>query len=66
MDRKDMQKSIPHGYKKIIAEKAGVKQRSVSMFLTGKTNSYKIEMAALSVLAELADNKKVFTERIGL
>ena len=64
MDRKKLKKHVPYGYGKIIAEKAGVSERAVSHFLVGKTNSVKIEMAVLEVIAGLNSEKKRLTEMI--
>lgn len=64
MTREELKKSIPYGYAKKIAIEASVTPRSVSLFLKGKTNSIKIEMAALKVLAELGIQKKELTEHI--
>lgn len=64
MTRDEFKKAIPHGYGKKIAKEAGVTQRSVSLFLKGKINSIKIEMAALKVLAELGNQKRELIEQI--
>jgi hypothetical protein len=65
MTREELKAKIPHGYSKLIAQRAGVKNHSVSLFLHGKINSVKIEMAALEVLAELSDKKNDLLIRIG-
>lgn len=66
MDRQELRSKIPHGYGKIIAERAGVSERSVSLFLTGKTKrgSGKIEMAALQVAAEVCGEKRKLIDQI--
>lgn len=64
MNRSELKNRIPHGYCKVIASKAGVSTKSVTQFLSGKSNSHKVEMAVLQVLAELADEKKMFTQKI--
>ncbi len=64
MNREELKNCIPYGYGKKIAEKAGVTEKSVSNFLVGKTNSVKIEMAALEVIAGLNGEKKRLTEII--
>ncbi len=64
MLREDLKKSIPYGYGKKIAAEAKVTPRSVSLFLSGKTNSIKIELAALKIIAELNDEKQVLSKRI--
>ncbi len=64
MNIQEIKNHIPHGYGKVIAERAGVTEKSVSNFLTGKTKSIKIEMAALEVLAELNTKKSALSEKI--
>lgn len=53
MNRQELKSQIPHGYVKVIAKKAGVSLNSVSLFLNGKSNSLKVELAALEVLSEV-------------
>lgn len=60
MNRTELKSKIPHGYGKIIAKKAGVTDRSVSMFLHGKINSHRIEMTILEVLSDIGKNKSAF------
>ena len=57
MNRKELNSKIPYGYGKVIAAKAGVTPAAVYNFLRGKTNSYKIEKAALEIAAELSVEK---------
>lgn len=64
MNREELKNHIPYGYGKVIAQKAGVSERSVSNYMSGKTNSIKIEMAALQVLAELGEEKKELINKI--
>lgn len=64
MTRNELKNMVPHGCGKIIAEKAGVSQRSVSLFLNGKNNSYKVEKAVLETLAELKTQQKELLEKI--
>lgn len=59
MNRKELKSKIPHGYSKVIAQKAGVTQKSVSMYLNDKLNSHKIEMATLEVLSEIGKSKSI-------
>jgi DNA-binding LacI/PurR family transcriptional regulator len=54
---KEIKEKLPHGFGKIVAEKAGVNEVSVSRFLNGKTNSWKVERAALEVIAELQSTR---------
>ena len=48
-----IKEKLPHGFGKVVAEKAGVTQQSVSKYLNGKVKSWKIEKAGLEVIAEL-------------
>ncbi len=50
---KELKEKLPHGFGKVIAERAGVNEQAVSKFLNGKTNSWKVEKATLEVIAEL-------------
>jgi hypothetical protein len=60
----EIKKALPHGFCKVIAERAGVQRRAVSLFMKGKTNSYKIRKASLEVLGELAIEKKELMDKI--
>jgi transcriptional regulator with XRE-family HTH domain len=64
MERDELKLKVPHGYGKIIAEKAGVKEQSVSQFLNGKNNNVNIELATLEILAELSEKKNALLARI--
>jgi len=57
---------LPHGYKKKVAEKAGVSTISVSNFFTGKNKSERIESAILEVIAELKKERKEKLRAAGL
>jgi len=64
LTRKEIKKKLPHGYAKIVAERAGVSQRAVSLYLSGTHDSERIELAALQVLAELSQKKKDLLAKI--
>jgi hypothetical protein len=64
MTRKELKEKIPYGYIKIIALKAGVSTHSVSLFLSEKTNSTKVELAALEVVSDLEQKKRTFINQI--
>lgn len=64
MDRKELKSKIPYGYSKIIAQRAGVTQKSVSMYLNDKLNSHKIEMATLQVLSDIGKSKSILIANI--
>ena len=57
INRKALREQVPHGYCKIIAEKAGVTTKSVSVYFSYQVNSERIENAALQVVAELQVKK---------
>lgn len=58
IQRKELRKLLPHGYGKVIAQRAGVGTNSVSLYFRGKINSHKIETVVLEVLAEIENIKK--------
>jgi transcriptional regulator with XRE-family HTH domain len=64
MNRQELRKLIPQGYCKVIAAKAGVTQKSVSHFMNGKSNSHRIEIATLEVLADLKREKNNLLKKI--
>lgn len=64
LNRKELRKKLPKGYCKVIAMKAGVTQRSVSLYFDYKFNSERIEDTLLIVLSELNTNKKKLLEAI--
>lgn len=64
MEREQLKSKVPHGYGKIIAKKAGVKEQAVSQFLNGKNDNINIELATLEVLAELSEKKNSLLARI--
>ncbi|HCW05804.1 MAG TPA: hypothetical protein DGG95_00370 [Cytophagales bacterium] len=66
MTRQEIRQQIPMGYCKVIAQRVGVTQKSVSHFMRGKTNSHRIEMAALELIVELKKEKKNLTDKISL
>jgi len=53
---------LPHGYRMIVANKAGVKIQTVSDFLYGRNKSIRIENAILITLAQLRQEKKTREE----
>ena len=64
MSREELKSKVPHGFGKIIAEKAGVKEQAVSQFLKGKNDNVKIELVTLEVLAELSEKRNSLLARI--
>lgn len=57
---------LPYGYRKKVAEIAGVRLASVSEYLYGKYNSKRIEDAILIVIAEVQAEKKKLLINAGL
>lgn len=54
IDRAQLSRMIPQGYKKIIAKRAGVSQQTVTWYFKGVTQrSLKVEKAIIEVLKEL-------------
>jgi hypothetical protein len=64
IDRELLRKQIPYGYIIKIAAKAMVTRKSVNDYFSGKTNSQKVEKAALEVAAELANEKRSLLNQI--
>lgn len=50
---KELEAKLPHGSKKEIANRAGVKQAAVSQFFTGKTKNRNILVAVVDYIIEL-------------
>lgn len=64
MDRKELKRLLPYGYGRKIAKRVGVSEKSVSLFINGKSNSPKIEIGALEVLAELNSKRRLLISQI--
>ncbi|MBD1385724.1 LacI family DNA-binding transcriptional regulator [Mucilaginibacter rigui] len=64
MERNELKAKIPHGYGKIIAERAGTTKQAVSQFLNGKSDNVNVEMATLEVLAEINEKRKALLNRL--
>jgi len=58
IDRKELEKKVPFGYKSVIAKRATVTNKTVSDYFAGKNNNEKVETATLEVLAEISQKKK--------
>lgn len=57
MERNQIRKLIPQGYCKIIATRAGVSTKTVSCYMTGKSQSFAVEIAALQILDEIGKSQ---------
>ena len=64
MERIELKRLVPRGYGKLIAQRAGTNQMTVSRFLNGKNNCLAIELATLELLAELTEKKQSLVCRI--
>ena len=66
MDRQELRSKMPYGFQKVIAERAGVSQKSVSFWFNGRTKRYngKIEMVVLQVAAEISEEKRKLIDKI--
>ena len=53
----EFKQKLPHGFNKMVAERAGVNKDSVSRFLNGKTKSLRIEKVVLELISELAEKR---------
>lgn len=58
IDRKELKRKLPQGYCKVVANRAGVTQKSVSSYFGYRNNSEKIENTILKVLGELKREKE--------
>lgn len=58
INRNELEKKVPRGYKTVIAKRAGVTLQCVSNYFAGKTNNERVEIATLEVLAEMSTAKK--------
>lgn len=58
MQIEELKAKIPYGHIKIIAEKAGLTPKSISLFLNGKSKSRKAKMAVLEEVNRLETEEK--------
>ena len=65
-ERKKIRKLLFHGSCLMIAEKAGVSQKSVSYWFSGKSNSKKIEKATIDLYTESRKNTKQMLKKLEL
>ena len=57
---------LPYGSQKEIAQRAGVTVQSVSLFLSGKTRSKRVEDAVLDYITEISQNRQAKLRKAGL
>lgn len=57
---------LPHGYKALVAERAGVRRATVSEFFRGKYYSKRVEDTILDVIVELQEERKNRLKRAGI
>lgn len=59
MDRNILRKMLPQGALKEVAQEANVSSGAVTNYFKGRNNSYKIEIAAMSVAKRYEEKKKI-------
>ena len=64
IDRNYLKQQMPRGAGKLLAEKIGVTPKSISNYMTGKTNSGKIELAVLKFVGELKKEKNQLLKKV--
>ncbi|WP_354354745.1 hypothetical protein [Pedobacter sp. UYP30] len=64
MNKQELNKMLPHGYRQKIADKLGVHRNTVRNCLSGKIDSPDMEIAVLEVIAELKDKRNDLINRI--
>ncbi len=64
IDRSHIKQEMPRGMGKMVAEKIGVTPKSVSNYLTGKTNSNKIEMAILQSISDFKKERRKLIKEV--
>lgn len=52
---KELESKLPHGSKKEIAERLGVRQGTVSQFFKGKSNSRRVLQAVVDYILEMEE-----------
>jgi len=64
IDRNYLKQEMPRGLGKILAQKLGVTPKSISNYLTGKTNSRRIEIGVLKLLGDLKKEQNQLLKRV--
>lgn len=64
INRQEMNKKLPYGYRKQVAKRAEVSIQTVSRYLNGKQNSERVENSVLEILAEISSKKKELLDKI--
>ncbi|MFZ4547550.1 MAG: hypothetical protein ACOYN4_08950, partial [Bacteroidales bacterium] len=64
-EKKHLRSGLPHGSCKLIAQKVGVSQQSVSYFFMGNMNSERIERAAVNLYAKVKREEKARLAKLG-
>lgn len=64
IDRNYLKQEMPRGTGKLLAKKLGVSQKSISNYLTGKTNSQRIELGVLKLVGDLKKEKNQLLKKV--
>ena len=64
IDRNYLKQEMPRGLGKILTQKLGVTPKSISNYLTGKTNSRRIEIGVLKLLGDLKKEQNQLLKRV--
>ncbi len=64
VDRKELKRKLPYGYKKKIAKILGVTPVAVSMYFAYKLNSLRIEKAVIRVVEKLEKEENERLDRM--
>ena len=64
IDRKYLKQEMPRGSGKSLAKKLGVTPKSISNYMTGRTNSHKIELGVLRLISDLKKEKNKLLKEV--
>lgn len=64
MERQELRKALPKGFRGVIAKRAGFSTQYVDMWFRGVRNNLHIENIALEYLAEVLEENKRLKKRI--
>ena len=66
VDRRKIRQLLPYGSGITIAKRVGVTEVAVTSWFSGKTNSHRIESAALKLLSKLSRERELRMKKAGL
>lgn len=64
IDRNYLKQEMPRGTGKLLAKKLGLTPKSISNYLTGKTNSQRVELGILKFIGDLKKEKNQLLKKI--